>query len=104
MVHAIEGFADLFWLGFNVYFVYLSIDFVFFKMNIFWKSQTLGVPMKYFYLILPIAFTLMSIRIIQVNYYKLVKGIDVRDPEKTEVEKILEEGETGGKTSEQTKG
>ena len=104
VVHIIEGIADLFWLGFNVYFVYLSIDFVFFKMNIFWKSQTLGVPMKYFYLILPIAFTLMSIRIIQVNYYKLVKGIDVRDPEKTEVEKILEEGETGGKTPEQTKG
>lgn len=88
----IEGFADLFWLGFNVYFIYLSTDFVFNKMNPFWKSQTLGVPMKYFYMIFPIAFTLMSIRIIQVNYYKLVKGIDVRDPEKAEVDKMLEEG------------
>lgn len=76
-----EAFADLIWLGFNLYFVYLSYDFIFNKMNIFWKSQTLGIPMKYIYLILPIAFSLMAIRIIQVNYLKLVKGIDVRDPD-----------------------
>ncbi len=91
----VEGVADLFWLGFNIYFIYLSTDFVFNKMNAFWKSQTLGVPMKYFYLIFPIAFTLMSIRIIQVNYAKLVKGVDVVDPEKAEVDKMLEEGLDG---------
>jgi C4-dicarboxylate transporter, DctQ subunit len=96
VVHLIEGFADLFWLGFNVYFIWLSYDFIFNKMNVFWKSQTLGVPMKYFYMIFPIAFTLMSIRIIQVNYNKLVKGIDLRDPDKVEVDKILEEGGLGG--------
>ena len=92
VVHVIEGIADLFWLGFNVYFIYLSFNFVFFKMNLFWKSQTLGIPMKYIYLILPIAFTLMSIRIVQVNYMKLVKGIDIRDPDQQEVEKFIEEG------------
>ncbi len=97
-VHVIEGIADLFWLAFNVYFIYLSFNFVFFKMNLFWKSQTLGVPMKYIYVILPVAFTLMSIRIIQVNYYKLVKGIDIRDPEKVEVEKMVEEGEHPNKS------
>ena len=91
----VEGFADLFWLGFNLYFVYLSYDFVFNKMNAFWKSQTLGVPMKYFYVMLPVAFALMSIRIIQVNYIKLVKGVDVVDPEKAEVDKMLEEGLDG---------
>lgn len=91
-IRLVEGFADLFWIAFNVYFVYLSFNFVFFKMNLFWKSQTLGVPMKYIYLILPIAFTLMTIRIIQVNYLKLVKGIDVRDPDKVEVEKMIQEG------------
>jgi TRAP-type C4-dicarboxylate transport system permease small subunit len=88
----IEGIADLFWIAFNVYFIYLSFNFVFFKMNLFWKSQTLGIPMKYIYMILPIAFTLMTIRIIQANYLKLVKGIDVRDPEKAEVEKMIKEG------------
>ena len=91
-VQIVEGIADLFWLFFNVYFIYLSFNFVFFKMNLFWKSQTLGVPMKYFYLILPLAFTLMTFRIIQVNYLKLVKGIDIRDPEKAEVEKMIKEG------------
>jgi len=91
-VNVIEAIADLFWIGFNVYFIWLSYDFVFHKMNKFWESQTLGVPMKYFYMIFPIAFTLMTIRIIQVNYLKLVKGVDVRDPEKAEVDKMLEEG------------
>ena len=89
--HIVEAIADLFWIAFNVYFVYLSFNFVFFKMNLFWKSQTLGVPMKYIYLILPIAFTLMTLRILQVNYMKLVKGIDVRDPEKEGVEKLMQE-------------
>lgn len=85
-----ESIADLFWLGFNLYFVYLSYDFVFNKMNLFWKSQTMGIPMKYIYMILPIAFALMSIRVIQVNYYKLIKGIDIRDPESEEMEHMAE--------------
>lgn len=66
----LEGFADLFWIFFNVYFVYLAYDFVFNRMNKFWKSQTLGIEMKYIYIILPIAFTLMTIRIIEVNYHR----------------------------------
>ena len=83
-----EAIADLIWIAFNLYFVYLSYDFVFNRMNTFWKSQTMGIPMKYFYLILPIAFTLMSIRVIQVNYLKLVKGVDIRDPDLDEMENL----------------
>lgn len=90
-VYYIEAFADLFWIGFNVYFVYLSCDFVFNKMNLFWKSQTLGIPMKYIYMILPLAFTLMTVRIIQVNYNRIVRGIDVRDPDEIQMEKILDD-------------
>jgi len=59
-------------------------------MNLFWKSQTLGVPMKYIYMVLPIAFSLMTFRVIQVNYYKLVKGIDVRNPESQELEELTD--------------
>jgi len=95
----IEGFADLFWIFFNVYFIYLSTDFVVNKMNPFWKSQTLGVSMKYFYWIFPIAFTLMTVRILQVNYMKLVKGVNIIDPEKAEVDKMIEEGLDGDATS-----
>lgn len=82
----IEAFADLFWIFFNLYFVYLAYDFVFNKMNKFWKSQTLGIEMKWVYIILPIAFTLMTIRILQVNYLKLIKGVDVRDPDKIDLD------------------
>jgi TRAP-type C4-dicarboxylate transport system permease small subunit len=85
-----EFIGDMFWLAFNLYFVYLSYDFVFNRMNVFWKSQTTGIPMKYIYLVLPIAFALMSIRIIQVNYLKLVKGIDINDPDSVELENIEE--------------
>jgi TRAP-type C4-dicarboxylate transport system permease small subunit len=95
-----EAFADLLWLAFNLYFVFLSSDFVFNKMNVFWKSQTMGVPMKYFYMVLPIAFTLMSIRIIQVNYLKLIKGIDVRDPEAAEREQLAKHLVDGDHASE----
>jgi C4-dicarboxylate transporter DctQ subunit len=76
------------WLAFNLYFVYLSYDFIFNRMNVFWKSQTTGIPMKYIYLVLPIAFALMSIRIIQVNYLKLVKGVAISDPDSQELENI----------------
>ena len=82
------AFADLLWVCFNLYFVYLSYDFVFHRMNLFWKSQTLGLPMKYFYMILPIAFALMSIRILWNNYLTLVKGVELVDPEAEEIEKL----------------
>lgn len=41
----------------------------------------MGVPMKYFYFILPIAFTVMSLRIIQNNYLRFVKKVQLIDPE-----------------------
>lgn len=99
-VQIVEGIADLFWIAFNVYFIYLSYDFVFNKMNLFWKSQTLGVPMKYIYMILPLAFALMTFRILQVNYLKLVKRVDVRDPEKMEVEKMIREQQDAAASKE----
>ncbi|KLN62089.1 C4-dicarboxylate ABC transporter [Kiloniella spongiae] len=82
----VEGFADLFWIFFNVYFIYLACDFVFFKMNKFWSSQTLGVQMKWIYMVLPVAFTLMTIRILQVNYLKLIVRQEINDPDKIDLE------------------
>ncbi|MEO8281564.1 MAG: TRAP transporter small permease [Ideonella sp.] len=80
--------ADLLWVAFNVYFVWLSYDFVFHKMNLFWKAQTLGVPMKYVYMILPIAFSLMTVRILWNIYLRVFKGIEPLDPETEELEKL----------------
>lgn len=86
----LEVVTDLIWIAFNTYFVYLAYDFVFNRMNMFWKSQTLGIPMKYIYMILPIAFTLMTLRILQVNYNKLVKGKKTQGPDDIEVDEVLE--------------
>ena len=80
--------ADLLWVAFNLYFVWLSYDFVFNRMNLFWKSQTLGVPMKYIYMIWPIAFTLMSIRVLWNIYLRVVKGEELLDPETAEIKKM----------------
>ena len=86
---AIEAFADLVWIVFNCYFIYLSYTFVFVKMNLFWKSQTMGIPMKYFYMVLPIAFSLMTVRVIQINWIKLVRGEDIADPDAVDIEKPI---------------
>ncbi|UTV26600.1 TRAP transporter small permease [Photobacterium atrarenae] len=83
-----EVSADMIWVAFNLYFVYLSYDFVFNKMNLFWKSQTTGIPMKYFYLILPIAFSLMTIRILWNNYERLFLGKEASDPETLQLKKL----------------
>jgi TRAP-type C4-dicarboxylate transport system permease small subunit len=80
--------GDLLWVAFNMYFVWLSYDFVFNRMNLFWKSQTLGVPMKYIYMILPIAFTLMSIRVLWTIYLRVVKGEELLDPETAGIKKM----------------
>lgn len=85
----LEFITDMVWVVFNGYFVYLSYDFVFNKMNLFWKSQTLGVPMKYIYFILPLSFTLITLRVLQVNYYKFVKGEDVLDPDSQEMDSLV---------------
>lgn len=87
--------TDIIWIGFNAFFVYLSYDFVFNKMNLFWKSQTMGIPMKYFYLILPIAFTAMTLRIIQNNYLRFVKKVDLIDPEAKALDEMTK-GEKAG--------
>ena len=83
-----EGLADLIWVAFNLYFAWLSIDFIFFRMNRFWSSQTLGLPMKYFYLVLPVTFVLMSVRILANDYRVLIKGEALKDPEQAEIERM----------------
>ncbi|MCP4316728.1 MAG: TRAP transporter small permease [Hyphomicrobiales bacterium] len=89
----IEAFADLFWLVFNVVFVYLAIDFIFNKMNRFQSSQTLGFHLSWVYIVLPIAFSLMTIRILQVNYRKIILGEDMRDPDAIDLDAIKAETE-----------
>lgn len=83
-----ETVADLIWVAFNVYFTWLSYDFVFNRMNLFWKSQTTGVPMKYFFMVLPLAFGLMSLRILWNNYLIWFRAVEMVDPESQELAQI----------------
>lgn len=85
----LEAIGDLFWILFNVVFIWHAVQFIS-RLKPFVKAQTLGWEMRYVYMALPIAFALMTIRILQVNYLKLVMGIDPRDPDKVEVEQALE--------------
>ena len=82
----VEGFADLIWLIFNGVMIYKSVFLIKSMLQFTYTSPTLGWSMAYVYMIFPIAFTLMSIRIIQVNYLKLIKGVDIRDPDKVDLE------------------
>lgn len=81
----IEAFADAIWIVFNIVIIYKSIFLIKSMLQYPYISPTLGWSMAYVYLVFPLSFTLMTIRIIQVNYLKLVKGIDIRDPEKIDV-------------------
>lgn len=85
----IEAIGDAFWIAFNIVFIWQSIAFIS-RLKPFVKAQTLGWEMRYVYLALPIAFTLMTLRILQVNYLKLVRGIDPADPDKVTVEAVME--------------
>ncbi|WP_424929115.1 TRAP transporter small permease [Amaricoccus tamworthensis] len=87
----IEAFADLFWLVFNVYFVYLALDFIFNRMNRFQSSQTMGFHLSWVYIVLPIAFTLMTIRILQVNYHRIILGEEMRDPDEIDLDAVKAE-------------
>jgi TRAP-type C4-dicarboxylate transport system permease small subunit len=82
----IEAFADLIWILFNIVIIHKSIFLIKSMLQYPYISPTLGWSMAYVYMIFPLSFTAMTIRIIQVNYLKLVKGVDIRDPDKVEVD------------------
>ncbi len=86
----IHAFADVIWLVFNGVMIWKSIFLINSMMQFTYTSPTLGWNMAYVYFIFPISFSLMSVRIIQVNYFKLIKGVDMRDPDKVNLEEEYE--------------
>lgn len=81
----LEAIGDAFWVIFNAVFIWYATQFIM-LLKPFVKLQTLGWQMRWVYLVLPIAFVLMTIRIIQVNWLKLVRGVDPRDPDQVDVD------------------
>ncbi len=91
----IEAFADAIWIVFNIVIIYKSIFLIRSMLQFPYISPTLGWSMAYIYLIFPLSFTAMTIRIIQVNYLKIVKGVDIRDPDKIDVEAEMAAAQSG---------
>jgi len=83
-----EAFADLLWLIFNFVMIYKSIFLIKDMMEFTYYSPTLGWSMAYVYMIFPLAFGFMSIRIIQVNYLKLIKKVEMKDVDRFEAEDL----------------
>jgi TRAP-type C4-dicarboxylate transport system permease small subunit len=86
--NAIELFADLFWIAFNTLMTFKSIEVIGSMMEFTYFSPALDWSMAYLYLIFPISFTLTSIRIVQVNYMKLVLGVKFQDVDEPDLKAL----------------
>jgi len=62
--------ADGIWLVFNAIMTVKSIEVIRDMMEYPFYSPALDIPMQYVYMLFPFTFTLMSVRIIQVNILK----------------------------------
>jgi len=71
--------ADLVWIGFNTVMTIKSIETIQDMLEFPFFSPALDLPMHYVYMLFPIAFTLMTIRIIQVNVLKFVYKVELKD-------------------------
>lgn len=85
----IEATGDAFWVMFNVVFIWFAVQYIG-ALKPFVKAQTLGWPMKWVMAPMVVAFALMTLRILQVNYMKLVLGLDPRDPDEVVIESEIQ--------------
>jgi C4-dicarboxylate transporter, DctQ subunit len=71
--------ADGIWLVFNAIMTVKSIEVIRDMMEYPFYSPALDIPMQYIYMLFPFAFTLMSVRIIQVNILKHILKREILD-------------------------
>lgn len=74
--------SDIVWVVFNCTMIYYSIRVIKEGFEYPEYSPTLDWVMAYIFLIFPIAFSLMTIRIIQVNIMKHILKIEIADVDK----------------------
>lgn len=87
--NVIEALGDVFWVLFNVVFIWFAVQYIG-ALKPFVKAQTLGWPMKWVMAPMVVAFVLMTFRILQVNYMKLVLGIELRDPDEVVIDSEIQ--------------
>jgi TRAP-type C4-dicarboxylate transport system permease small subunit len=84
-------FSDIVWIAFNCTMIYFSINVIKEGFEYPEYSPTLDWIMAYIFMIFPIAFSLMTIRIIQVNIMKHVLKIEIADVDKIDMGDIDDE-------------
>jgi len=83
--------SDLIWIGFNCVMIYYSLIVIKEGFEFPEYSPTLDWIMAYVFMVFPIAFSLMIIRIIQVNVMKHILKIEIADVDKVDAGKLDEE-------------
>ena len=76
--------SDLIWIGFNCVMIYYSVIVIKEGFEFPEYSPTLDWVMAYVFMVFPIAFSLMIIRIIQVNVMKHILKIEIADVDKVD--------------------
>lgn len=83
--------SDLVWIVFNCVIIYYSINVIKEGFEYPEYSPTLDWIMAYIFMIFPIAFSLMTLRIIQVNIMKYIFKIEIADVDKIDTGEIDED-------------
>lgn len=78
-------FVDMVWVGFNLLIVYKAAQVIAELTEYPYQTPALEWSLAYIYYIFPIAFSLMSIRTIQVHYNRIFKGIEPMDVDQQEL-------------------
>lgn len=79
-------FADIVWICFNCMFIYKSIEVIIKTMTLPFTTPALHWHLWCIYLIFPISFSLMTVRIIQVDILKYIFKKEIQDPDKLAIE------------------
>lgn len=74
-----QAAADMVWIIFNTVMTVKSIDTIRGMIEYPFHSPAMDLPMHYIYLLFPVTFTLMTVRIIQFNVLKYILGAEIRD-------------------------
>ncbi|MGB3209259.1 MAG: TRAP transporter small permease subunit [Desulforhopalus sp.] len=83
--------SDLIWIGFNCTMIYFSLNVIKEGFEFPEYSPTLDWVMAYVFMVFPITFSLMNIRIIQVNIMKHILKIEIADVDKVDAGSIDDE-------------
>ncbi len=78
--------GDVFWLFFSITMAWYGYKSIVDLAEFPYYTAALDWNLAYVYLIFPIAFSLMAIRIIQVNVIKFVLHKDIEDPDQAAIE------------------